>query len=121
MIQALLKRSGTWLPTLLVLLVTLMAGGRLVMLSLERHANDDRAAARDSLIQARAALEAQLRDLATRARKPGTAPPNPETRAVAKEIAGEWPPRTPEGEGDMGIIRHGSQWVVAARAPGGAI
>jgi diguanylate cyclase (GGDEF)-like protein len=121
MIHAILKRSGTWLPTLLVLIVVLLAGGRLVMLSLERHANDDRAGARDSLAQARAALESQLRDLASRATKPGSAPPVPETRAVAQAIASEWP-RAPTSEGgDIGILRHGSQWVVAARATGGSI
>jgi diguanylate cyclase (GGDEF)-like protein len=120
MINAILKRSGTWLPTLLVLTVVLLAGARLVILSLERHADDDRAAARSALIQARASLETQLRDLANRAIRPPSTPPEASTRAIAREIASVWP-RTPEGDGDIGIIRHGSQWVVAARAASGAI
>ena len=117
MIGALLKRSGTWLPTVLVLIVVLLAGARLVMLSLNRHADDDRGAARAALIQARASLESQLQKLADRAIHPGTSVPEPDSRAIAAEISKEWP-RAGSGNagGSMGIIRHGSQWVVAARA-----
>ncbi len=121
MIGAILKRSGTWLPTVLVLLVTLLAGARLVMLSLERHADDDRAAARAALIQARGSLEAQLRGLATRAARPDSQRLEPETRAIAAEVDGEWPRATAsDTAGTMGIIRQGSQWMVVARAPGSA-
>jgi diguanylate cyclase (GGDEF)-like protein len=121
MMGAILKRSGTWLPTVLVLLVTLLAGARLVMLSLERHADDDRAAARAALIQARGSLEAQLRGLATRAARPDSQRLEPETRAIAAEVDGEWPRATAsDTAGTMGIIRQGSQWMVVARAPGSA-
>src|SRR5689334_441802 len=122
MINAILKRSGTWLPTVLVLIVVLLAGARLVLLSLERHADDDRAAARSAVLQARSTLETQLRDLANRATHPGAERADPETRAIAAEIAGEWP-RAAAGDdvGIMGIIRHGSQWVVAARTNAGPL
>jgi diguanylate cyclase (GGDEF)-like protein len=121
MINAILKRSGTWLPTVLVLLVVLLAGARLVMLSLERHADDDRAAARTALVQARTSLDAQLRDLANRAMHPGTGRPEPETGAIAAEIDKDWPRATAsDAAGAMGIIRHGSRWVVVARAPASA-
>jgi diguanylate cyclase (GGDEF)-like protein len=121
MISAILKRSGTWLPTVLVLIVVLLAGARLVMLSLERHADDDRAAARVALTQARTSLEAQLRDLAKRATHPGTGRPAPQTRAIEAEIRNEWPRADASGEGSIGIIRHGSQWVVAARTTNGSV
>ena len=121
MISAILKRSGTWLPTVLVLIVVLLAGARLVTLSLERHADDDRAAARAALTQARAALEGQLRELAKRATHPGTGRPAPETRAITAEIQNEWPRAEGSGEGGIGIIRHGSQWVIAARTTDGAV
>ena len=121
MISAILKRSGTWLPTVLVLIVVLLAGARLVTLSLERHADDDRAAARAALTQARASLEGQLRELAKRATHPGTGRPAPETRAITAEIQNEWPRAEGSGEGGIGIIRHGSQWVIAARTTDGAV
>src|SRR5689334_9283701 len=94
MMSAILKRTGTWLPTVLVLLVTLLAGARLVMLSLERHADNDRSAARAALIQARGTLEAQLRGLATRAAHPEVGNSDPETRAIAAEVDSEWPRAT---------------------------
>jgi diguanylate cyclase (GGDEF)-like protein len=123
MITSILKRTGTWLPTVLVLIVVLLAGARLVMLSLDRHADDDRAQARAALTQARAALETQLRGLASRARNPEEGRLQAvETRAIATEIQNEWPPADADsGEGHIGIIRHGSQWVVAARAPDGGL
>ena len=120
MIQAILKRSGTWLPTVLVLIVVLLAGARLVMLSLERHADDDRAAARSALLQARASFEAQLRGLASSAARPPSNPAASETRAIAKDIQNEWPAATASGDlGEIGVIRHGSQWVVGVRTKQG--
>ena len=79
MMAAILKRSGTWLPTVLVLIVVLLAGARLVMLSLNRHADDDRGAARTALVQAKASFEAQLQKLTERATNPGAGTPEPET------------------------------------------
>ena len=117
MIRTILKQSGTWLPTVLVLIVVLLAGARLVMLSLERHADDDRASVRAALMQARTSFEAQLRGLVSRAAQRSAAPAEPEARAIAMEIQNEWPaaPASDNELGEIGIIRHGSQWVVAAR------
>lgn len=67
MSPAFLKKSSAWLPTVLVLVIVLLAGARLIMLSLERHADDARVAARTALTERRAALESQLAALATRA------------------------------------------------------
>jgi diguanylate cyclase (GGDEF)-like protein len=119
MMAAIFKRSGTWLPTVLVLIVVLLAGARLVMLSLNRHADDDRGAARTALIQAKTSFEAQLQKLAERATNPGAGTPEPETRAITATVRSEWPRFTADDSaGQLGIIRHGSQWVVVARAPG---
>jgi len=74
MIGAILKRSGTWLPTVLVLVVVLLAGSRLVMLSLERHADNDRAAASAALTQARASLDRSCGTSQTARRIPGRTP-----------------------------------------------
>ncbi len=74
MIAGLVKRTGTWLPTVLVLVVVLLAGSRLVMLSLERHADDARVASRNVLAEHRASVEGQIRELADAGgtwRKPG--------------------------------------------------
>ena len=142
MIEAILKRSGSWLPTVLVLLVVLIAGSRLVMLSLERHADDARAAARAVVGQESRAVELQLRDLATRAvdsrvsaaqRKSDMAAGRGTfridsqgnvieaaglDRALASEIVTEWKsgPSRP-GTPVIGTVRHGSQWILAARVP----
>jgi diguanylate cyclase (GGDEF)-like protein len=62
-----LKRSSEWLPTVCVLLVVLLAGSRLIMLSLERYADDTRTAARTELTKQRVALERQFSGLANRA------------------------------------------------------
>jgi diguanylate cyclase (GGDEF)-like protein len=62
---ALLKNSSAWLPTVIVLAVVLIAGGRLIVLGLERNAADARATARTALNRDRQALESQLGGLAT--------------------------------------------------------
>jgi diguanylate cyclase (GGDEF)-like protein len=173
MIAALLKRTGTWLPTVLVLVVVLLAGSRLVMLSLERHADDAREAARALVTEQRSAVELQLRELAERAIRPegesdrsDVSNAEPASRAVdsspaaaggrgtfrldaagnvipaegldeslASAIASETgtgvqgsaqssfqssdqsiAPRS-GNEGVIGAVRHGSQWVIVARAP----
>jgi diguanylate cyclase (GGDEF)-like protein len=143
MIRALLQRSTAWLPTVLVLLVVLLAGSRLVMLSLERHALDARAEAAALLTRQRVAIESQLVVLADRASRGPTANDsqdgNPDAglfqirpdgrvanaarldRALASEIAKEWVGARPEvgfaPAGVIGTIRQGSQWIVAARVP----
>jgi len=147
MIAAILNRASSWLPTVLVLAVVLVAGSRLVMLSLERHAEDSREEARALLWQQKSAIEQQLVDLAEaatnrRTSQPGSQPAAPPPgrgafrigrdggvasssgfdQALASEIAGEW--KAPASSdvvvippGLIGTIRHGSQWIVAARVP----
>ena len=61
---ALPERTSDWLPTVLVLLVVLLAGGRLIMLSMERNATLGRTDARTVLNEDRRVLEAQLKALA---------------------------------------------------------
>ena len=67
MIRAILTRSASWLPTALALVVVLLAGSRLVALSLDRHADEARAEARAVLVRQRAAIESRLLALADRA------------------------------------------------------
>lgn len=144
MMGAVLKRSGTWLPTVLVLAVVLVAGSRLVILSLERHADDARIAARGMLAQEQTAVERQLHELATLATHPGaqSAPQKTGTSAtgrgafridangavvrasgvndaLASEIASEWAASGTSTDNTrvIGTVRHGSQWVLAARVP----
>jgi diguanylate cyclase (GGDEF)-like protein len=149
MMGALIHRGSNWLPTVLVLAVVLLAGSRLVMLSLERHAEDSREQARAVISQQKSAIETQLVRLAEAATALPTSAgvPEPATdaaatagrgafrigrdgtvgssggfeQALASEITSEW--KTPETSdvalppGVIGTIRHGSQWIVAARVP----
>jgi diguanylate cyclase (GGDEF)-like protein len=62
-----LGRTSAWLPTVCVLLVVLLAGARLIMLSLDRHADEARRAARAELVQRQASIESQLTALSERA------------------------------------------------------
>lgn len=61
---AILERTSGWMPTVLVLVVVLLAGSRLIVLSLERHAEEARAAAASVLARDRQAIESQLIGLA---------------------------------------------------------
>jgi diguanylate cyclase (GGDEF)-like protein len=63
----LLSRTSAWLPTVCVLLVVLLAGARLIMLSLDRHADEARRAAQAELVQRQTSIETQLRALSERA------------------------------------------------------
>ena len=135
------KRSGNWLPTVLVLLVVLIAGSRLVILSLERHADDARAQARSVVALEKGALELQLRELAARALRPPSGTMSRATvasgrgefhidasgsvvdeesvdQALASELATEWASTSAKrGARVIGAIRHGSQWILVARVP----
>ena len=62
---ALLQRTSDWLPTVLVLIVVLLAGGRLIVVGLERNASEGRDAARLVLVRDRQAIESQLSGLAS--------------------------------------------------------
>ncbi|MEJ1963317.1 MAG: bifunctional diguanylate cyclase/phosphodiesterase [Gammaproteobacteria bacterium] len=143
MIEGVLKRSGSWLPTVLVLVVVLIAGSRLVILSLERHADDSRAEAQAVVAQESGALELQLQDLAARARgsreiatNRKAEPPSSDhgqfridasgqvvaaqglDRALAAGLVTEWASSTVSRAARViGTVRHGSQWILFARAP----
>jgi len=69
---ALPERTSGWLPTVLVLLIVLLAGGRLIVLSMERHATLAGTTARSVLTQDRRAMEAQLKSLAEAATREAT-------------------------------------------------
>ncbi|HEU4625637.1 MAG TPA: bifunctional diguanylate cyclase/phosphodiesterase [Steroidobacteraceae bacterium] len=143
----LLSRTSAWLPTVCVLLVVLLAGARLIMLSLDRHADDARRAARAELTERRTSIESQLAALAERAsdeaarvsralaggattvapahgtfriEADGSVVRAPKVdRALATGIATEWSHLGASGEAArfLGPTRQGSQWIVAVRAP----
>jgi diguanylate cyclase (GGDEF)-like protein len=154
MTLAMFKRTSDWLPTVLVLVVVLLAGGRLIMLGLERNATEARTTARNALNRDRNAIESQLSGLAslatkeaaraTRTIETGSAaslasiPPARNTLwfdaegavahagsvdpALASSIASEWAAEdnstgSEMRSGFMNPMRHGSQWIVATRAP----
>jgi diguanylate cyclase (GGDEF)-like protein len=147
MIGETLKRSGSWLPTVLVLAIVLLAGSRLVMLSLDRHAEDAQYTAGTVLSRERSAIETQLSTLAARASEAQVDPADRASRelpvgvtgegtfrvesdgtvasagdqALASQVAEEWKlaEAAEKGvtSGMVGVIRHGSRWIVAARAP----
>jgi diguanylate cyclase (GGDEF)-like protein len=56
----LLQKTSAWLPTVLVLALVLAAGGRLIMLGLQKSASEARATAREALVRDRQAIESQL-------------------------------------------------------------
>src|SRR5579862_2771033 len=59
-----LKRGSAWLPTVLVILVVLAAGGRLISLSVQEHAEQARRSAQTLGTRDARAIEAQLQSLA---------------------------------------------------------
>lgn len=59
-----LKRGSAWLPTVLVLLVVLAAGGRLISLSVQEHAEQARRSAQTLGTRDARAIETQLQSLA---------------------------------------------------------
>src|SRR5882757_4556541 len=61
-----------WLPTVLVLIVVVFAGGRLISLSVQQRAEQKRDAAEQLVTRYGRSIETQLARLADRARKSGT-------------------------------------------------
>src|SRR5579872_1667726 len=61
---AFLKRGSAWLPTVLVLIVVLAAGGRLITLSVQEHAEQARQTAQTLAVRSARTIEAQLQSLA---------------------------------------------------------
>jgi len=69
-----LRRGSTWLPTILVLAVVLLAGSRLISLSVREHANNARSQAQAVLVQSQRAIETQVRRLAESAARHASTP-----------------------------------------------
>ena len=65
----LLKRNGGWLPAALVLLVVLVAGYRLIVLSVQQHAQNAHEAAWAKATDTARAIESQLQSLAEAAKR----------------------------------------------------
>jgi diguanylate cyclase (GGDEF)-like protein len=67
-----LKRGSQWLPTVMVLIVVVAAGGRLISLSVQQRAAQMRAAAEELVAQYGGSIEKQLQTLAQKANAGGT-------------------------------------------------
>ncbi len=127
MSTAVLKRSTAWLPTIFVLLVVLLSGSRLIMLSLERHAEDARAAARAALNRERIALESQFTALTTRAVREATRTNDLLARGARTVISGrDTFLIDPNGSvhavnADLAVVNAiASEWASVDAKPGGA-
>ncbi|MHB8477732.1 MAG: putative bifunctional diguanylate cyclase/phosphodiesterase [Steroidobacteraceae bacterium] len=130
-------RGFAWLPTVVVLAVVVLAGSRLIYLSVQHHAAVARATAAAVAAGFAGKVEPQLQRLAALARQapaageararntflmtaddevPGSPPP-----AAARGIASEW--RAAESAAAvpaaamLGPVRLGSEWLMAARQP----
>ena len=66
------KRSSQWLPTMMVLTVVVLAGGRLITLSVQQRAEQMRGSAEELVTRYGRSIETQLGRLANRASSDGT-------------------------------------------------
>ena len=142
MSPAILKRHRGWLPAALVLLVVLVAGYRLIVLSMQQHAQRAHQAALNQAATTAHSIEVQLQSLAGSAQREaergGSTPEAVPVRnafwitadgvAVASQessptavngIMSEWSDAqhgapTPSM---LGPTRQGSQWLIAALVP----
>jgi diguanylate cyclase (GGDEF)-like protein len=141
----LLKRHADWIPAAIVAIVMLLAGSRLITLSMQHHAAQARESAQALVSRYGRAIESQLQDLArsaqlqSKARAPlasvkvdrkgfwlaadGTVVKSADLdAATVRAIVSEWASADSDqggtaAAGILGPIRHGSQWLVAARVP----
>ncbi|MET0657815.1 MAG: hypothetical protein ABW110_06615, partial [Steroidobacteraceae bacterium] len=60
------RRTSEWLPTVMVLLVVILAGGRLIALSVQERAEQMRATAQERVLSYSRSIEKQLLTLAER-------------------------------------------------------
>jgi diguanylate cyclase (GGDEF)-like protein len=136
------KLRADWLPAVSVMVVMLLAGSRLVMLSVQQHAAQARESAQAFAGRYGRAIESQLQDLIrsahrqSQAKAPFASPEKgrkgfwltgdgivvktTDSDATTRQaIASEWAASdSQEGAATarlLGPIRHGSQWIVAAR------
>lgn len=70
----LFRRGSQWLPTMLVLVAVVLAGGRLIALSVQERAEQMRATAQGRVAQYSRTLETQLRTMTERATRTGEQP-----------------------------------------------
>jgi diguanylate cyclase (GGDEF)-like protein len=118
-----LKHYASWMPAAAVAAVVVLAGTRLLTLSVREHAAELRSAAQGTVSQQAHAIEVELQALRERARDESrraagrSADADP---AVSRALAAEWVWAQPGGHtagGLFGPVRYGSQWFVAAQAP----
>jgi diguanylate cyclase (GGDEF)-like protein len=64
MMRSFLRRKSEWLPTVLVLAAVLLAGGRLISLSVQQRAEQMREAAGNAVVQYSRSIESQLQKVA---------------------------------------------------------
>ena len=130
-----LRRRTAWLPALLVFATVAVAGSRLVVLSVQRRAEEARNAAQAAAARAAQAIEQQIDALAKRASSasgPGFKvfewAPDGSIQAsgrqdaeAANALVSEWRAAAPGSSMPraalLGPVREGSQWLIAARAP----
>jgi diguanylate cyclase (GGDEF)-like protein len=119
---AALKHYASWMPAAAVAAVVVLAGTRLLTLSVRDHAAQLRSAAQGAVAHQAQAIEVELQALRERAREESRgaagriADADP---AVSRALAGEWAWAQPSGRtagGLFGPVRYGSQWFVAAHA-----
>jgi diguanylate cyclase (GGDEF)-like protein len=131
-----LKHLSRWLPATLVAAVVLLAGARLITLSMRDHAAQMHSAAQSAVTREARLIEAQLlmltdhtRDEARRAAGPGrgafwmtargTVVRAGDADTAASALANEWSVMAASRRGPTGIfgpVRYGSQWMIAAYA-----
>src|SRR6266513_2148324 len=142
-----LKHLSRWLPATLVAAVVLLAGARLITLSMRDHAAQMRSAAQSTVTRETRLIEAQLQALTDRTRDearraartlaqgagsgPGrgafwmsaggtVARAGDADTAVSRALANEWAVTAASARAPTGIfgpVRYGSQWIIAAYAP----
>ena len=131
------RRHTSWVPALLVFATVAAAGSRLVVLSLQQHAEQARSAAQGTAARAAHAIERQIEALAMRAASRHPSKPDfnvfewasdgsvlalsRSDPTVAQAIASDWQaalsPRGAPSAAVLGPVREGSEWLMAARAP----
>jgi diguanylate cyclase (GGDEF)-like protein len=140
------KGYPSWIPAAAVAAVVVLAGARLITLSVRDHAAQLHSAAQAAVLQRAQAIDVQLQALLERARSEArraagavvdgvpsrnvfwvsgtgvllrSADPDP---AVSRALASEWAAAqhgAPPAAGLFGPVRYGSQWFVAAQEPVG--
>lgn len=147
------RRSTEWVPAAIVLGVVLLAGSRLIALSVQQHGAQARESAQIVVARQGRAIESQLQALADFAQRQaaraasavgsgdaraqlqsmppgrnafwiaadGTVVPSRDSApATAQAIASEWESADARQRAAvrlLGVVRQGSQWIVAVRTP----